>query len=495
MPMPFVDKSFTFTQPDGTKIAVVGTGNQHKATFRTPEGLPVLRDPASGYFHFADLTDRANPRLLDLRVGAVPPLGLSPPPPPLPGDVEPFVALGLPEARTRWRQRREEQRVNSLAEFANGVPTPAPPQRQTVGTFVGLCLLVAFPDEPPSLPPSEVEDFCNRPGYAGFGNNGSVRDYFFETSGGKLTYTNVVAPWYVARHPKGYYTDESIADGVRARELVAEALSALRAQGFDFSKLTVDNQRSVYAINVFYAGFNTNGWPKGLWPQSSSLGSPMQLMPGKFAYDYQITDLPGELSLGTFCHENGHMICDFPDLYDYDQDSYGVGTFCLMCFGCNPNPKNPTHVGAYLKQAAGWASRVKPIVPGGGPMSLAAGQNEFAILRRNRTQYFIVENRVRQGRDSALPDEGLAIWKVDEAGNNRHQQMTPQFHYECSLMQADGNHDLELKVNQGDGSDLFKPGAIFSPASTPNSSWWDGSSSSLTIKDIGAPGATITFST
>jgi hypothetical protein len=31
-----------------------------------------------------------------------------------------------------------------------------------------------------------VDDFCNKPGYTGFGNNGSVYDYFLEISGGAL---------------------------------------------------------------------------------------------------------------------------------------------------------------------------------------------------------------------------------------------------------------------------------------------------------------------
>ena len=38
--------------------------------------------------------------------------------------------------------------------------------------------------------------------------------------------------------------------------------------------------------------------------------------PTKIARDYQMTDMTDELSLGTFCHENGHLIGDFPDLYD-----------------------------------------------------------------------------------------------------------------------------------------------------------------------------------
>src|SRR3712207_3570689 len=99
-------------------------------------------------------------------------------------------------------------------------------------------------------------------------------------------------------------------------------------QGFDFSQLTSDDQRFVYAINVFYARPRENNWSKGLWLHSSSLDNPLQLAQGKLAYDYQFTDMAtgkkDELSLGTFCHENGHMICDFPDLYDYGYESNGI---------------------------------------------------------------------------------------------------------------------------------------------------------------------------
>ena len=48
------------------------------------------------------------------------------------------------------------------------------------------------------------------------------------------------------------------------------------------------------------------------------------------AYRYQMTDMRDALLLRTFCHENGHMICDFPDLYDYGYESKGTGRYCLM---------------------------------------------------------------------------------------------------------------------------------------------------------------------
>lgn len=496
MSTPFVNEEFTFVQPDGTELKVRGTGNQHQATFTTLDGYTVVRDPLSGFYQYARDLEKTHPQPSDLRAGSVDPalLGLEAAVKPArgPKGVAAYVSPGLPRSRSRWQKRREQHRALALAALANGAVAPAPPQRHTVGNFVGLCLLIQFPDVPGPIDQSEVAGFCNKPGYSGFGNNGSVRDYFFDVSDGKLTYTNIVAPWYTAKKPRKYYTDERVEQPIRARELILEALAHLRSQSFDFGELTADGQQYVYAVNVFYAGARANNWARGLWPHSFHLQAPVQLATGKLAFDYQITDMPAELSLGTFCHENGHMICDFPDLYDYGYESNGVGAFCLMCAGGNRDPKNPAEIGAYLKHAAGWSSKVTNIVPGI-TVDLAAGKNEFALLRRNKTQYFVIENRAQLGRDASLPDAGLAIWKVDEVGDNNNEAMTADLHYECSLIQADNATELETGVNNGGPGDLYRLGGAFSDTSKPDSHWWDGSPSGLNVHDIGAPGPIIRF--
>lgn len=68
-----------------------------------------------------------------------------------------------------------------------------------------------------------------------------------------------------------------------------------------------------------------NGWSQDLWPHAWALASPFQATATKKLNDYQITDMGTELTIGTFCHENGHMVCDFPDLYDYGYESNVVG--------------------------------------------------------------------------------------------------------------------------------------------------------------------------
>jgi M6 family metalloprotease-like protein len=495
MAAPFVDEIFTFDQPDGTKITVRGTGNQFAARFETMDGRPVARDLTSGFFHHVDPNSADGLlKTLGIRAGAIPQAvleqGVAPP---APRDL-PF-AIGFGDrSPTRWQQRRHEWRESMRFIAESGIPA-APPQRATIGAFVGLTLLIDFPDVPATIDRTEVQRFCNDSGYSGFGNAGSVRDYFLDVSDGKLDYRNVVLPYYRAKHERAYYTNETIEQPRRAVELMLEAIDAALQAGFDFSDVTADSQGYAYAMNAFYAGPRVNNWAKGLWPHSHHLYEPKKLSPGIIAYDYQITNIGSELTLGTFCHENGHMICDFPDLYDYGYQSSGVGVFCLMCSGGTaPNMKNPTRIGAYLARAAGWTSREVSLAPGM-DVTLDANTNDFAIVSRSPTEYYLVENRLNQGRDAGLPTGGIAVWHVDELGNNSNEQMTPTSHYECALMQADNRNDLEHNRNQGDAGDLYRKGGRESWGATaaPNATWWDGTPLDVTIDSIGPVGSPTSF--
>ena len=497
MSMPFYGEDFTFTQPDGSEVKVKGWGDQHYAVFETHDGFTVVKDPSTGYYTYASLSDdgealqptgipagRAAPRDMDfernLRVL------------PQAARAHAQAAHRMMGLKRRWEVRRERTR-SALRASVRGGPMAAPPQQHTLGNYVGLCLLVQFPEVPGTIAREEVERFCNLQGYSNYGNNGSVHDYFFDNSGGKLQYTNLVTEYYTARNPRSYYTNASVEIGIRTRELIKEALTHLKQTGFDFTQLSADDEGYVYAVNVFYPGDRVNNWMEGLWPHSWSLATPFALTSARQAFDYQITNMGNELTLSTFCHENGHMVCDFPDLYDYGYESSGVGDYCLMVSG-GRDRKNPVQICGYLKYKSGWADSVSPISSGMSEL-LAAGRNDFLIYARNRTEYFLVENRQRNGRDAALPSHGLAIWHVDELGSNNYEHMTEQQHYECALEQADSRFDLEKGINNGDAGDLFTQsnGERFSDTSSPGSAWWDGTNSGLDIHDIGASAPEMSF--
>lgn len=497
MPFPFYQKEFKFAQPDGTEIRLRGWGNQHHAVFETLDGFTVVMDPVTNYFQYAKLSaDESFLEPTGIRVGLVDPEVLG---------IEKHIRVSKDAAKvqakaafykmsatTRWEERRRRATTaKRMAMMSRGILS-APPREERTGEYVGLCILVQFPDVSGTISKADVEEFCNKQGYTGYGNAGSVNDYFSDVSGGRLKYTNIVTPYYTAKNPRAYYTNPAIPQGTRARELILEALNDLKGKGFDFSQLSVDNEGYVFAMNFFYAGPIVNNWAEGLWPHSWCLASPFDVGQGRKIYDYQFTNMGSELSLGTFCHENGHMICDFPDLYDYGDQSNGVGHYCLMCFG-GPDEKNPTQVCAYLKYKAGWADKVTPITDG--IYAAKAGTNEFFVTVKNPTEYYIIENRHTENRDRSLPSSGLAVWHVDELGSNEDEDMTPEKHYECSIIQADNRFDLEHRINPGDSDDLFNrnTGPKFGDSTRPPSRWWDGTSSGLEIIEIGDAGRELTF--
>ena len=461
MPAPFVDRLVLLRQPDGTAIEALLTGNQFVARARTPEGRPILWDPARGRHVLASSADA----LLPLRSEA---------------------AAGMPSVVPRWQQRLREE-----ASRAAGGPGAAlaPPTRATLGPARGLCALVDFADEKRTIDRDEVARFCNQPGYTGGGNRGSVHDYFWDVSNHKFDYTNVVTEYVRAQHPRAYYADRGVHWPDRAVELVGEIVAALVKTGFDPRPLTVDGKDFVRALNVLYAGPLYEGYQEGLWPHAWAVPTPLALGTRRWIHDYQITNMGKALTLGTFCHENGHMMCDFPDLAERADAARGVGGYSLMGVG-GDKETNPTHVDGYLKLKAGWA---EVRTAQAGVVTLHRRGNHVFLHRRNQDEYFVLENRRPLDRDAELADDGLAVWRVDQRGNNFEPKGGP---YECALVQADGLRELESGQDRwGDADDLFRRGGKdgFGPATVPSSAWADGTASGLSVTGVSAPGEVLTF--
>jgi len=393
----------------------------------------------------------------------------------------------------------------------------SPPSYTTVGTKAGLCLLIDFPDETNTLSQADIVDFCNGDNYTAFGNNGSVKKYFEDNSNTLLTYTNIVTVCIRMARPKAYYNDTSKDEGEQANFLIRDAVAALKTlpnYATDiapaFSNLTLDASNRAIACNVFFAGEDSGVWSYGLWPHSWALYNvgQQEVVKGIFIYKYQISDIGASLTLGTFCHENGHLLCGFPDIYDYEKDSMGgAGTFCLMNSG--GSGPNPAQLCAYLKRAAGWATTVD--LTGGSALTAtltsAAGADFNRFYRYAKpgvpTEYYLVENRQQSGRDATLPASGIAIWHIDERGSRDNQSLsynTLHANYEVTLVQADNKWHFQNNEKSVDANDLYyshNPATgylnLFNDATAPSARWWDGSASGLSFSSFSEPGTAMTF--
>ena len=477
---------FTLSQPDGGTVEVRIWGDEFYRVVESLDGYTLVRDPKTDLICYARLSSDGQELIsTGVRAGAALTTSIGQP---THLRINPASATAKAAAiRARFEVGRREARI------AAGLISD-PQAAATTGIRRGVCLLVDFSDQEATVASAEVERFCNLVGYTANGNNGSVHDYFHSVSDGALTYTNhVPTAYYRAAQPKSYYEDKSVSFGTRARDLVLEALQALEASGFDFSTCDANADGIIDAVNCYYAGYRSGGWSEGLWPHSWGVSFSAD---GVHTVSYQITDMGLYPKLATFCHENGHMVCGWPDLYDYGRHSGGVGRYFLMCaYTSDTNAQEPC---AYMKYIAGWSTTTVLTGPGGGLSLPASSTNVFYRISRagKSNEYFLLENRQKAGRDSGLPDAGLAIWHIDTTGSNENEQMTPEQHYLVTLVQADGRWDLEKNRNLGDSTDLWAaPGySELSPVTMPDTNWWDASGSRAAIYGISASAATMSFS-
>jgi immune inhibitor A len=201
---------------------------------------------------------------------------------------------------------------------------------------------------------------------------------------------------------------------------------------------------------------------------------------------------PGQPSeIGVYCHEFGHAL-GLPDLYDATVVGGGIntgpGNWSLMSTGAygtdGASPEFPSHLGAWPLRWLGWRDSVRPTVDtlmvqgsieGGAPLV------EFWFQGEANSEYFLIENRQREGFDRNLPAEGLIVYQVDETVMNPVSIASNRVNVGCNtaygrrmglrLIEADGFGNLVNGSNHGDRRDPF-PGFLgkteFSDLTTPS---------------------------
>jgi len=322
----------TFGQQDGDDVQLKVFGDEHYARYEDLLGYSAVYDSELGRYCYARLSSAV------LRSTGVP-LDQNPPA----GtrrhlQEEPDVVRAKAQARRFRRAAVAGGRVHDSVVRTFG-PNQGLLEGRVLsqGVIKGLTILVNFQDVTSTVTRTDVTEMVNGDNYTRNGNICSVREYFKRVSSGKLDYSNVVVGPYTLSRNRQFYVNNL---------LVEEALDLAVADGLDLAQFDSRNENIVDALNIMYAG--QTQYLGDLWPHNSNL----TLQYGAVRTGlYLLTSLgrtPADMSIGTFCHENGHMICDYPDLYDYDVNpalqGYGVGHYCLMCFG--GSDVNPVHVGA-----------------------------------------------------------------------------------------------------------------------------------------------------
>ncbi|MEE9441934.1 MAG: M6 family metalloprotease domain-containing protein [candidate division Zixibacteria bacterium] len=328
---------------------------------------------------------------------------------------------------------------------------------------------------------------------------GSVADYYYEVSYGRVEVTGDVLDWYEAEN----YTGEN---WFGFNDVLYDLNSVV-----DYSQYDGDDDGVVDVIVFIRAGTGQEDTrdPEDIWSFAITYGgnglgpfdgvrvkkwntSP-ELFP--LRWPENPTLFSGEKvlnSIRVFCHEIGHSI-GLPDLYDYDDkllessfytpndnNDHPLYDWCTMGYGgyglFSIRSRNPAHLCGWSKKALGW---IEPVVLMGeyeqvvmNPITVS-GQNSLFMVPINplEGEYFLLEYRSNHpdakfdDTDSDFScyfwpdltfgadpkDEGLLITHVHDSlpsGSYRMNNGTPTYpHYTVIVEDAGYNPAMDYTNN------------------------------------------------
>ena len=380
--------------------------------------------------------------------------------------------------------------VGTSADMARSAAANRAPLSGTVRVVV---VLVDFTDKHMAATQAHFQDLFFSLGVV---PTGSVREFYREVTHGTIDIQGqVVGPYRLPQTLATYAHGASGMGGVlpNARTMAKDAAVASNP-AVNYVNYDNDGDGFVDAFIVVHAGTGAevSGSTGDIWSHKWVLDGGAYTADGSTKI-YAYLTVPEDCRLGVCAHELGHLLFGFPDLYDTDYSSEGIGNWCLMAAGSwNNGGLTPAHPSAWCKSQQNWVTTVNQTTNQSNVAieDVKSGYKVFKMWKGGApgNEYFLVENRQKVLFDQYLPNSGLLVWHIDEATSGN----TNEAHYKVALMQADGKKDLELNHNRGDAGDSY-PGSAnnrsFDDASNPNSKSYAGSSTCVKVSNISDPSA------
>ncbi len=484
--IPASQELITVQQPNGTEIQIRLNGDEYYHWYEDVEGYTIIQN--NEWWYYANLNSQGNLENTYIPVGSSARKELLP-------EKHLRSQIAVQKAKENRKERMNLVRENNKSK-----------RNLAKGVVKNLVVLVDFPNKAGEKTEKEFDDLFNLPGYNFDETYGSVRDYYLESSYGQVEIQSVIAPWVTVSKNYQYY-GQNAPDGeidINIRDLITEALTILNNKSYNFKQFDLDNDGWIDMFDVIHAGYGeefvTNSEDL-IWSHQWGLEEPFVTHDGVKIQMYHIepefdgreaVNLKKIVRIGVICHESGHFF-GLPDLYDTDYSSSGTGDWCIMSGGTFKSRARPIHFCAWAKYTLGWLTPTEITNNGEYSLKPSADNKDIYYIKKGfpGKQYLMIENKQYIGFDSDIPQNGILIWRIDDAKYDNDSEWLPgrdaSKHYLVQLIQPDGKWDLEYSLNYGDMGDVFHEEGIqvlsSSIAANPNSGYY-GTSKNLDYSGV-----------
>ena len=435
----------TIQQSDGTTLKVQAVGNAFNNAILTTDGLTVARGSDGDFYYTSSLTGLTAVRAHNEGQRT-------------PSETA-FVNVERNNLTMTHRSFSRPGRAGMLGVGGSNADAGVPAN----GSRRIPIILVEYKDKKFS---NTREDIIN----AMLIGDESVGQYFRDQSNGLYEPEFDVYGIYTLSQNRAYYGGNSGGNDKNLGGMVTEACQLAAADGVSFAPYDTNNDNYCDVVIIIYAGVGeadaSTTYPESIWPCNwylsaaayygmggngafrPSSGDPLVDMFAVFNELHGGNDNGTTIDgIGTFAHEFGHCL-GLPDFYDTGNGNhYGLGYWDIMCMGCyNNDGFTPPGYSAYEKVFMGWVEYVTPqpgtyyTLPIWNQKDAATDKALCITSDLNQNEFFVLENRRKQGWDRYLHGEGIMIthvtysasrWSGNTPNNENIQLMT--------LMNADNS--------------------------------------------------------
>jgi len=408
----------TIKQSDGTVLRVQAVGNAFNHALLTSDGLAVARGLDGDYYYTSSVTGLTAVRAHEASNRSATEAAFV--------NAQRSSLVPIDRSYQRYPQRGVKFGVGG-SNAESGVPA--------MGSRRIPIILVEYQDKKFN---NTREEIIN----AMLTGNESVGQYFRDQSNGLYEPEFDVYGIYTLSQDRSYYGANSNGSDKGLGSMVTEACEMASADGVSFSPYDTDGDDYCDVVIVIYAGVGeaqaSTTYPESIWPCNWNLASASYYgYGGNGAFRPQSSDpvvntfaVFNELhgsndngktidGIGTFTHEFGHCL-GLPDFYDTGNGNhYGMGDWDIMCMGCyNNDGFTPPGYTAYEKVFMGWIDYITPrpgtyyTLPVFNQKQQSTDKAVCIVSDLNANEFFVLENRRKQGWDRYMPGEGILITHV-----------------------------------------------------------------------------------